>query len=199
MRTHGGQGVEAPPAVPSAAPDAFEQILASVPALRRAGLDELADSIEAMAHEVGLDDETVAPAVSEAEPEPEPARAAPEPEPARAAPEPDPSGFRERLDRSRVEVGSAAVVLLVVLVAAFGRAHTALGQILPAVGHSSIRRRARGAIVILRAGAGRSTSILRRARWSVRQGAIRRPELVWGALAMSTMSLVVGWVVTRLP
>jgi hypothetical protein len=176
--------------VPSAAPDAFEQILASVPALRRAGLDELADSIEAMAHEVGLDDETVAPAVSEAEPEPEPAR---------AAPEPDPSGFRERLDRSRVEVGSAAVVLLVVLVAAFGRARTALGQILPAVGHSSIRRRARGAIVILRAGAGRSTSILRRARWSVRQGAIRRPELVWGALAMSTMSLVVGWVVTRLP
>jgi hypothetical protein len=190
MRTHGGQGVEAPPALPSAAPDAFEHILASVPVLRRAGLDELADSIEAMAEEVALDDETVATAGGEAEPEPEPAP---------AAHERNPSRFRARVERSRLEVGSAIVVLLVVLVATFGRARTVLEQILPAVGRSSIRRRARGAIVILRAGAGRAKPILRRAWRSARHSAIRRPELVWGALAVSTMSLVVGWVVTRLP
>ena len=144
-RQHVGQGVAAPPVARSAAPDTVEHMLASVPALRRAGLDELAVSIEAMAREIGVgvgtddveDDPADAPVLQE------------------------PSAVGALVGRSRLGLGAT----IVVVAAALGGVWGFLGRIERSARHRLIRRR----------------------------------EFVWGALVVSTMSLLVGWVITRLP
>ena len=156
---HGGQGVGAPPVARLAAPDTVERMLTSVPALRRAGLGELADSIEAMAREVDLGNEPVTDAP--------PADATPPPEPVAPKPEPEPLPAR----------GPTPVPALV------ARARLGLG----------------GAIVVVLASLGHVRSVSARILRIARHSLVRRRELVWGALAVSTMSLLVGWVITRLP
>jgi hypothetical protein len=159
MKTqHDGQGVAAPPVSRLAAPDTVERMLTSVPALRRAGLDELADSIEAMAREVGLGEEPVAegPPADARPPQPAEQQSESESIPARGA-----SPVLALVARSRLGLGGAIVVVL----ASLGHVRGVFARILRIARHSLIRRR----------------------------------EVVWGALAVSTMSLLVGWVITRLP
>jgi len=143
---HVGQGVVAPPVARSAAPDTVEHMLSSVPALRRAGLDELADSIETMAREVGVGAEADAPAAGG---------------PGDTPVTPEPSAVGALVGRSRLGLGAT----IVVMAAALGRVWGVVGRI------------------------GRSA----------RHRLVRRREFVWGALVVSSMSLLVGWVITRLP
>ena len=153
-----GQGGRAPASAraKAAAPNTVERMLTSVPALRGAGLDKLADSIEATARELGVG--------AEAEPE----SPSVEKSPAQTA-DPD-------VETRGAQVRSAGQTLLT---------HTRHG-----IG---------GAIVVALAGAGRIGGSLDRGRRAAGYRLMRRRELVWGVLAAVPMSLLVGWVITRIP
>jgi len=165
---HGGRGVKVPSAPrASAAPDTIEHILTSIPALRRAGLDELADSVEAMARDSSRaaaaatrrNGDTATPSANGRQAHPR------EPERRSGGRAASAAGLVQRMamlaERSRLAMGWAIVVLL----ASFGRLRGLYARTARGVRHSLIRRR----------------------------------ELVWGVLAVSSISLLAGWVITRLP
>jgi hypothetical protein len=127
-------------------------MLTSVPALRGAGLDELADSIEATARELGLRREADVAAVPRDEIQAE--------------------GAIERPSRE-TEAPAASLA-------------------------TRVRHSLGGAIVVALAGAGRLTGLLGRSRQAVRHSVIRRRELIWAVAAAGSMSLLLGWVISRL-
>jgi len=138
-------------------------MLTSVPALRGAGLDQLADSIEATARELGVGGPAEAAGEPEAGSEPAAGESAPE------APEQD-------VPTHGTQLRSVTETLLT-------RARHGLG----------------GAIVVALAGAARIAGSLGRGRRMAQYGLMRRPEVVWSVLAAVSTSLLVGWVITRIP
>lgn len=213
MKTHGGQGVETPPVLRSAAPDGVEHILAGVPALRRAGLDELADSIEAMAHKVVLG---VQPVPSDIERDPVEAGFHPVRKRRRqpwAAWEAAPTLGRANavllatFARARIVLGRVRQSpirrylgnAIVVLLASSRHTRTLSGRAWRAVRRSPIKRYLGSVLVVVVVTVDHARTILEPVPRAVRHVLIRRRELIWGAAMVCTASLVVGWVVvTRL-
>jgi hypothetical protein len=184
MRTqHGGPGVEAPLALRAAAPDTVEHILAGVPALRRAGLDDLADSIEAMAVEIGLGVERPAASL---ETRSQPGR--------RMSGGYESSRLTALVERSRLELGSAILVLFAGLI----HVRTVVGNVGRALDRSLVRQELGRATIVVPATLGGARKVRRRIRWAIRYSLFRRRGLVWGIVAVAPASLLVGWVVTRL-
>ncbi len=149
--------------------DTLARIVVNVPALREAGLDDVAESVLRMAREAETRPEPPAAATAvEARPKRRGRSLPPRPrsvEPAQdALPEPEPVETVEVPPRQR--------------------------SWRPAVG---------GVLLLAIAGLGHGRSRARHGVAFLRYLASRRRDLVLGTVAVSTMSLLVGWVITRLP
>jgi hypothetical protein len=171
------------------APDTLERIVASVPALRKAGLDSVADSILSVAHDAEVERARAsAPRTGKTTPRRAPAKQRRKPVAAQGATSRPSRRPSNATPPASEETGSEGV-----------SPAAAAPVVRPETASTRWRLHVGSVLLVLAAGVGHARIRVGRLTRASRFVLARRRDLVLGTFAVSTMSLLVGWVITRLP